>query len=848
MDITHSLVGKISSVTKSEQTDAVILKINLATIKDLQTNQVEKDFKMVVVHNPQTHFEINFTYTFLGKYSENQKFFNAYEYKIKYAETVPQLVNLIVNFTKDSVDEANEKAHITKTLATALVNYFTSDKFGGVDKGIESFFDNFSKYGRELLNSGSIKKYELKHFVVLKNFYFRVLQVEDIMSYFTEKYGFKYNHAKKIIDSIKLKIDKESQVSEDLKHRVITIFENNPYVFVDKFSGITFTMIDKIALNILNINYISYIRVEALTKYKIDLNEEEGHCYQTRLSLLGKVGTSLEIERLVKKEYRDKGETIDDKDLEKFVKDKKKQAVEVFDDVIENCTDLRYRSVQEKNNNKIFNNKYIYNKDTYSSENFIADFISKRSKIKDKIDDNLLNTTIDEVCLKNNFNASDEQREAVKQAVLNNCFILTGSAGTGKSTTTKTIIEVIERLEMKNGKAIEFVLCAPTGMASKRLSEVTGKSAGTIHSKLRYNGNNFGINENDPLNADVVIVDEISMLGVDLFYILLRAIKDTTKIILVGDPNQLPSIDKGTLLYDFLNSSVVPYVKLTKIYRQSEEKKIITYAHNILNGVIPQIPSPLFDSNGNKRVKADNLFEKGYDCLFIDRKETRQLGFKDTDFVTKLYTEIVPKYYPNEEIQILSAQKEKGDLCSFVISKSIQDKVNPYTKDKIYRTIKTEDGSYQLRVGDRVINTRNQNVQVQENSGLTLNVDGKTRLMNGEIGYIESFSRINNKDKCVIDFNGIKHYLDIEQLKHVQLGYAVTIHKSQGSEFPVVLIMLDKYSFYNLLQRGLLYTAITRGKKLVVFFGDTDAVEKSILNNVVEERRTYLKELLLGKK
>ena len=408
------------------------------------------------------------------------------------------------------------------------------------------------------------------------------------------------------------------------------------------------------------------------------------------------------------------------------------------------------------------------------------------------------------------------QINAVNCAMENSLFVLTGGPGTGKTTTLNAIIKIFENRNMS------IALCAPTGRAAKRMTELTGKNASTLHRMLEVEWGNgskqhFLKNSKNQLDYDVVIVDEMSMVDVCLFKALLEACKLTTRIILVGDSDQLPSVGAGNVLNDLISSEIVPYARLNKIFRQSEESSIINYSHEIINGHIP------------------DGYERSNEFYFIKKSNSQSTLIT----ATELSVERLKNAYgfsPLNNIQVLcpSRKKECGTLN---LNNILQDKLNPLKKDGVELTFKGNS----FRVGDKVMHIKNDYDIVWESD------EGETGagVFNGDIGFIEHIDVLGRCVKVRYD-NKLASYYD-EQIGLIELAYAITVHKSQGCEFDCVVIPL--YDISPLLRyRNLLYTAITRAKKLIVIVGDSDIFEEMILNDRKTLRYTSLKNLLLDSK
>lgn len=407
------------------------------------------------------------------------------------------------------------------------------------------------------------------------------------------------------------------------------------------------------------------------------------------------------------------------------------------------------------------------------------------------------------------FRYAELQREAILKAATEPVFILTGGPGTGKTTTINGMIKCFEFLEK------DIMLAAPTGRAAKRLSEVTGKEAKTIHRLLEVDPSapaKFKHNENNKLDCDVIILDEVSMVDINLFKNLLVALKTSAKIILVGDSDQLPSVGAGNILNDMIQSGMVSCVCLNKVFRQAAQSLIVTNAHNIIKGKMPVIDS------------CDN------DFFFI------RCGNNMLSKVNELYSERLPKAYgysPFEDIQIISPSK-KGRFGTYAINEYLRDSSNPPADNKPEVKIK----SIILRKGDKVIQTKN-------NYDIVWKKDTRegTGVFNGDIGCIYD---INKKEQIIyVLFDDKLAAFTYESAEDLELAYAITVHKSQGSEYNAVILVLGDL-FDRLYFRNLLYTAVTRAKKQLIILGDEEKIRRMVDNNRKSLRYTGLKFFLTG--
>ncbi|MBZ0186679.1 MAG: AAA family ATPase, partial [Candidatus Obscuribacterales bacterium] len=390
---------------------------------------------------------------------------------------------------------------------------------------------------------------------------------------------------------------------------------------------------------------------------------------------------------------------------------------------------------------------------------------------------------------------SDSQKKAVSLALKNKLLVITGGPGVGKTTLVNSILRIIA------AKQAEILLCAPTGRAAKRLSESTGLEAKTIHRLLEFDPKAFGFkrNRDNPLQADIVVVDEASMIDIVLMNQLLKAIPDSAALLLVGDVDQLPSVGPGAVLSDIIVSGVVPTVRLTEIFRQAATSKIIVNAHRINQGKMP--------------ARTDGQQELS-DFYFIPAETPEEIS----DKVLQVVCERIPKRFgldPIKDVQVLTPMNRSG-LGSRSINIELQKRLNT---DGGPRATKF---GWSYGAGDKVLQTVN-------------NYDKE--VFNGDIGTIISIDL--DESELVIEFDGREIEYDVNELDEVSLAYAASIHKSQGSEYAAVVIPLAT-QHYMMLERNLLYTGVTRGKKLVVIIGQPKALAMAVRNKRSARRLTAL--------
>lgn len=547
----------------------------------------------------------------------------------------------------------------------------------------------------------------------------------------------------------------------------INVVKANPYRLSEDISGIGFKIADKIALNS-GIEKDSLFRIKAGLVYVLSEAEDAGHCYYPYEELIERAGIFLDVEvgklvrALAELEKEDKIVVIGNGEKKIYLKNTYDAEKYVSKKILEILNDLNWREIEGKKEN-------------------VARLIEKISAEEKIILDYM-------------------QIKAIEKAVTEKILIITGGPGTGKSTILNFIIKIFE----KENKSI--LLGAPTGRASKRLYETTGKEARTIHRLLNYNPklHKFLKNEKEPIDTDVIIIDEASMIDIRLMKDLLSAIRPETRIIFVGDTDQLPSVGPGNVLSDMINSREIPVIRLKKIYRQEGESLIIYNAHKVRDGEFPFIGKP-----------------KNNDFFFIEKNEPEKV----VELILELLTKRIPgsfNYDPLYDVQVL-VPTNKGIVGVDNLNLQIQNVLNFNNNDK-----KVIKGSIQYRPGDKVIQLKN---------------NYEKDIYNGDIGIINNINM--EVEEVSVDFDGKIVTYNFFELDEISLSYAISIHKSQGSEFKCVIIPLLT-SHYMLLQRNLLYTAITRAKELVIIVGSKKAIGMAVNRNVVEKRYTGLKDMLLN--
>lgn len=530
----------------------------------------------------------------------------------------------------------------------------------------------------------------------------------------------------------------------------IKIVQENPFRLADDIYGIGFKTADTIAKK-LGIEKDRFIRLRSGILYTLNRLAENGHCFARREQL---------IETAVK-------------------------LLEVEDNQLEMTLDEMIRT-----EDVIKEEEAIYLPPFFFSESGCAKRILRLMQSNHKFNLNV-NEVIKKVQSTGKISYDKVQLEAIRVAISSKVMVLTGGPGTGKTTTTLGIIEAYQAAKCK------IVLAAPTGRAAKRMSEATGMEAKTIHRLLEYKpAEGYQKNEENPLEGDVLILDECSMIDIILMYNVLKAIPEHMTLILVGDTDQLPSVGAGNVLKDIISSEQVPVVRLTRIFRQAQGSKIIMNAHRINHG-------EAIDLKGGK----DSDF-------FFASKETNE---EVVETLVQYCTKNLPRYYHVDafkDIQVLTPM-QRGICGAANLNQVLQAAMNP---SEIY----LRRAGTQYRLHDKVMQIRN-------------NYDKE--VFNGDIGTIQKVDM--EERELVVNFDGREVVYDVSELDELTLAYATTIHKSQGSEYPIV-VMPFTMSHFIMLQRNLLYTGVTRAKKILVLVGEKRAVMYAINNETTTTRNTKL--------
>ena len=559
-----------------------------------------------------------------------------------------------------------------------------------------------------------------------------------------------------------------AKIYKQYGNQSIGVVKENPYRLARDIHGIGFITADKIAQNI-GIDPSSLIRAKAGVVYVLNQLTEDGHVYYPEADLIREAQEILKVGQ----------ETIS-------------RAI----------TELsREREIFLEEIDKEGNQEAVYLAPFYVAEVGIAQRLKGLKESSSSIRPIHQEKAIAWVQQRLNIELAEKQKEAVTLAASSKVLIITGGPGTGKTTIITAILKIFQQLKLR------ILLAAPTGRAAKRMSEATGWEAKTIHRLLEFSPQKRGFkkDQDDPLEADVIIIDETSMVDTLLMYNLLKAIPSQSHLILVGDVDQLPSVGPGNVLRDIIESGIFTVVRLTEIFRQAQESMIVVNAHRINQGEFPLLQV------------ADR--KEATDFYFIQEEDPEKV----LSSLITLCSERIPKrfgFHPVKDIQILTPM-HRGVIGVSNLNLELQKTLNSDPSGIIH-------GSRTFKLGDKVMQ-------------ITNNYDKD--VFNGDIGLI---SKINREDReLTIDFDGKPIIYDFSDLDEVVLAYAISVHKSQGSEYPaVVLPVMTQH--YLLLQRNLIYTGITRAKKLVVLVGTKKTLAIAIKNNKPQERFTNLRKRLMS--
>jgi len=667
-----------------------------------------------------------------------------------------------------------------------LRSYLSSSFFPGIGPVIANriinYFDGedvleiFNKDLNRLMDVPGISKTKL---VGIKDSWEKNKEINDIMM-FLQQHNISTLFAKKIYEFYG-----KNCVSQILI---------NPYRLAKDISGIGFSYADRVALQ-LGFNTEGIERLEACISFILDQGSNDGHSYLYENQIKTKSSELLKIDS----------------------KDKVSECLEIL-----TASEDVYAIQLEGDESKRYYSKKLYNNERYCAEKI---HLLKSNTFKSNVSDDLFNKSNS----RDSFELSDEQKSAVLGIIGSGVSVLTGGPGSGKTSSLRKLVNILVNL------GYQLALAAPTGKAAQKITESVGYQANTIHRLLVWDHDNktFLKNERNTIEADFIIIDETSMLDINLAASLLRATPINAQILFVGDVDQLPPVGPGDFFRDLISSEFVPVFRLNKIFRQGKESLIIKHAYEINEQIVPRIETPLL---------TPNLWTDGTDCMFIDsampelfknkqdypKWSSLRYGICFINMICKLYTEYIPKYIgKDKEIQVLMPLNV-GEVGTIKVNKAIQEIVNPPSNNK--KELRIKDRVF--REGDRVMQTKN-------------NYDLNMEVFNGDIGRI---IEINSGDKMemIIRFSDSKEVIySKSDIFDLDLAYAISIHKSQGSDFDCIILPIMK-AHYRMLYKQLIYTGITRAKKFAVFVGERDALKIAVNNSNENIRQTSLKNMLLS--
>lgn len=563
-----------------------------------------------------------------------------------------------------------------------------------------------------------------------------------------------------------------NKIYQKYREHAQEIITNNPYRLVDDIQGIDYTMADFLAFN-MNINPECEYRIQAAIKYALQLGAESGgHSFLYVKELLRMVNSILS--------HRNQEEKI------------------LKNNVLKTLMHMEeYKQLIIESDTAVYLPMYYY------AERYSARKVSKIREIPSNV---VLNRDPDEIIKEieeeTGIKYADKQKEAIRKGLTEKILILTGGPGTGKTTTVNGIIKAI----IKNDPKTRLELAAPTGKAAKRMEEATGRSAKTIHRMLEYRpfGDELqcGRNEENPIEADVLIVDEFSMTDILLLEKMLRALNTMTRLIIVGDVDQLPSVGAGNVLADMINSEVICTVRLDTIFRQGETSPIIINANKINNGEYPDFSHS--------------------DFVFYEIDDEDEVA---KEIVNK-YVELIKSGKTPDDVQILTPLKRKTSCGSRELNRMVQDAINPKRPD----VKEVKFGAVVFREKDKVMQTKN---------------NYEKEVFNGDTGYIIHINDTQEDPVVVVKFDDREvEFVGREEILELELAYAISVHKSQGSEYETILMPMVM-SHKRMLFKQLFYTAITRAKKKVYIFGQEKAIHYAIDNKNIPVRNSKLYEKLV---
>lgn len=563
----------------------------------------------------------------------------------------------------------------------------------------------------------------------------------------------------------------------------IETVKNNPYILMEEINGVGFKTCDKIAMS-LGIEANSPYRIKSGISYVLNKFCNLGNTYMPLNKLLEEGKDTLQVSK---------------DEIEKNLFDSAmdmKLKIETFNEI-----------------------ECVFPLISYYSEMSVTYKLITLATAGYKPINIIVEKEIEVFEKENNISFAESQKEAIKGAISNGIEIITGGPGTGKTTIINCILSIFEKASMK------VFMAAPTGRAAKRMTEATKREAKTIHRLLEIGVSedddipNFSKGEETPLQCDVLVCDEASMIDINLMNNLLKAVSIGTRVIIVGDVDQLPSVGPGNVLRDIIESKALKVVRLKEIFRQGKESMIVVNAHKINNGEMPALNA------------------KDKDFFFIKKDDDKEIINEIISLVDKRLINYNKSWEKIKHLQVLTPMR-RGPLGVESLNKILQDVLNPFNQSK--KELEYKDIIF--RVGDKVIQTKNNYLLKYSriNDGDEPQGEG---VFNGDIGYIYDIDEERNRLKIIFDEERLVEYEDL-YFDEIELAYAMTIHKSQGSEFPVVILPMYMGAPM-LMNRNLLYTGITRAKQLVVLVGNVKALNFMINNTKSAERYSALKERIV---
>ena len=648
---------------------------------------------------------------------------------------------------------------------SALITYIADNISGVGKKTAKNIVDTFGEETVNVIRFSMDKLYEIKGLNTEK--------IERLNDFFNSEWE-KWNTIE-FLSKFQISTVIANRIYRSVGKDTIDIIKENPYSLLGFVRALNFKIVDSIGKNI-GIALDNPDRLDSGVIYAIDKITEFGH-------------TCVEKENLIK--YCVELLEVDDAEISQSI--------------------TRLVLSNKLYIDKVDMQDFVFRQSMYLAEEDVAKSIIEHTRQSIKVND--LTALISKVSKNNNIELSQEQKNAISTCLNNMISIVTGGPGTGKTTIIKCIIDILEE-QKKN-----YVLCAPTGRAAKRITQTTGKEAKTLHRLLEISK----IDDNDidlfyeyqvkQVEDEVVIVDEASMIDIMMMNNLVKGIKPNTQLIIVGDVNQLPSVGPGSVLKDIILSDIVPTVELKQIYRQSAKSDIVMNAHRVNEGIYPEFKT------------------KDTDLFFIGTKTIEQTLSEISSLITYRL-----ESYSNldvlKDLQILTPVK-KTELGTIELNQKIQEILNPKSDNKA-----------EVLYQSKVFREKDKVMQIVNNYDKKYSIEGKffEGIYNGDIGYIDSIDNENEKLYVKFDDDRLVEY-DFEELEQLEHSYAITIHKSQGSEFDYVILPIFT-GYKKLLTRNLLYTAMTRAKKMLIIIGNRNVVNYMVDNLDSKNRKTGLKEKL----